>query len=438
MILFLFAILTSYGVSRYKTAVDIQDSAASVSKAYRSRILEGDIKVAQIQLHELLHLKKEEQVLVLGKNRRPIYQEVGTDSKIIDDCPEVAQTCFDLGNARILFPIYFDSEKTSLYGYVYLSRNIRVDWVFVFLSFSIFIIGFLLLYFGFSNLTRNAADKLSNEIFHWAKRLEENPKDSSALSLAPFSELNTLKSAIEGLNSKIVTFETQAGHKAKLLVLRGIAHDLLGPVAQMQFYLASLKTMSLNTQLSEVISDLNDSLKRISAIASQVKTLDHNQDDLESFDLAGVVSAEVENLSSSKTIRQLGLNLKFSGDSLFQSGISKAEVTRIVQNLVHNSALASIAGQIIEIKVSKFEDNAIIDVKDHGCGIPKHLHEQVFEPDYTSKPGVGTGLGLSIVQHICQQRGGIVSLESNVGAGTLIRVSIPLMASVEPEVSYAT
>jgi two-component system NtrC family sensor kinase len=76
------------------------------------------------------------------------------------------------------------------------------------------------------------------------------------------------------------------------------------------------------------------------------------------------------------------------------------------------------------------KDEAAIQVRDRGCGIPQHLQEQVFEPDYTSKPGLGTGLGLSIVQHICHQRGGTVALDSEIGKGTSVRVSFPLVREV--------
>lgn len=433
-ILCLFSIVISYGVSRIKTATDIEDTASAVSKAYRSRILEGDIKVTQTQLHELLHLGKDEQVLVLNQNKQPIYQETTGNAVKIEICPTDGQTCFNYKTAKILLPIYFDSEKTNLYGYVYLSRNIQVDWNFVLLSFWIFFIGYLLLYFGFSNLVRRAATKLADEIAVWAKRLEDNPKDAASLTQAPFSELNTLKKAIEGLNSKIRGFENQAGHKAKLLVLRGIAHDLLGPVAQMQFHLASLKTMPMDHESNEVINDLNDSLKRISAIATQVKSLDHNNDQHENFDLSDLVETEVKNLSSSKAISELGLKLEFIGEPNLKPQVSKSEICRIVQNLVLNSAQASVSGDHIEIAVKRNHDVATIQVRDHGCGIAEHLHQQVFEPDYTSKPGVGTGLGLSIVQHICHQRGGTVSLKSEIGQGTLVSVSLPLAE----EVIYAT
>lgn len=98
LILSVFSIAISYCVSRIKTATDIEDSAAAVSKAYRSRILEGDIKVAQTQLHELLHLGADEQVLVLNQNRQQIYQEIASANTKIELCPTDGQACFDGGS----------------------------------------------------------------------------------------------------------------------------------------------------------------------------------------------------------------------------------------------------------------------------------------------------------------------------------------------------
>ena len=91
VILSVFSIAISYGISRIKTATDIEDSAAAVSKAYRSRILEGDIKVAQTQLHELLHLGEDEQVLVLNQNKQRIYQDTAAANSKIEICPTDGQ-----------------------------------------------------------------------------------------------------------------------------------------------------------------------------------------------------------------------------------------------------------------------------------------------------------------------------------------------------------
>lgn len=425
-VLGLVAISISYFVTRYRVAQDIQDSAASVAKAYRSRILEGDIKNAQTQLHELLHLRKNEQVLILGVDRQPLYREVVPNQIEIQKCAIQSQTCVGFESATIYFPLYFDADRTALFGYIYISKEVLIDWVFVGVVFLVFLVGYGLIYFGFSNLTKNAAAKLSDEIILWTQRLNTNPKDASELPLPPFSELQPLRSAIEGLNEKIRNFENKASHKAKLLVLRGIAHDLLGPVAQMQFQCASLKTLDLDSEAKDLVADLNDSLHRISGIATQVKTLQQNNLDFERFDLSEQIASEVSSLNEMPAIKNLGLKLEFSGEPNLQVQVSQAEVSRIIQNLVQNSANASAHGSKILIQVSKSLGNAVIEISDSGCGIAAHLQEKVFEPDYTSKPGVGTGLGLAIIKHICSQRNGSIKLVSQPSIGTQVQIRLPI------------
>lgn len=425
-VLGLVAISISYFVSRYRVAQDIQDSAASVAKAYRSRILEGDIKNAQTQLNELLHLRKNEQVLILGADRQPIYREVVPNQIEIQKCTIQSQTCVGFESATIYFPLYFDADRTALFGYIYISKEVLIDWFFVGVVFLVFLVGYGLIYFGFSNLTKSAAAKLSNEVILWTQRLNTNPKDTSELPLPPFSELQPLRNAIEGLNEKIRDFENEASHKAKLLVLRGIAHDLLGPVAQMQFQCASLKTLDLDLEAKDLVSDLNESLHRISGIATQVKTLQQNNLEFDRFDLSELIASEISSLNEMPTVKNLGLKLEFSGEPNLQAQVSRAEVSRIIQNLVQNSANASAHGSKILIQVSKSLENALIEISDSGCGIAAHLQEKVFEPDYTSKPGVGTGLGLAIIKHICSQRNGSVKLVSQPSIGTQVQIRLPI------------
>jgi CheY-like chemotaxis protein len=67
-----------------------------------------------------------------------------------------------------------------------------------------------------------------------------------------------------------------------------------------------------------------------------------------------------------------------------------------------------------------------IEVEDTGCGIPPHQIDRVFDPFFTTKdPGKGTGLGLSVVQGIVQSVGGQIEIQSEVGKGTRVCVTIP-------------
>jgi len=81
---------------------------------------------------------------------------------------------------------------------------------------------------------------------------------------------------------------------------------------------------------------------------------------------------------------------------------------------------------------SKETEFAVLTVRDNGSGIKKeHLHK-VFEPFFTTKSvGQGTGLGLAMVYGAVRSHAGIIEVESELGAGTVIRIYLPLKVGVE-------
>jgi CheY-like chemotaxis protein len=69
---------------------------------------------------------------------------------------------------------------------------------------------------------------------------------------------------------------------------------------------------------------------------------------------------------------------------------------------------------------------ARLSVRDNGVGIPAELLARVTEPFFTTKPvGVGTGLGLSVCDNLVRKLGGVMTIESEAGVGTVVVVSLP-------------
>jgi signal transduction histidine kinase len=109
---------------------------------------------------------------------------------------------------------------------------------------------------------------------------------------------------------------------------------------------------------------------------------------------------------------------------------NEARLGQVFLNLIVNAAQALPEGRTAEnrIVVSTRSDDGrvIVDISDTGSGIPPEVLPRIFDVFFTTKPiGVGTGLGLAICHRIVSGMGGSITVDSRVGAGTTVRVTLP-------------
>ena len=143
------------------------------------------------------------------------------------------------------------------------------------------------------------------------------------------------------------------------------------------------------------------------------------------FELADEVKSVLEGACEAKHI-----NMKLMGEHVSIDGVKRL-LYEIIYNLCDNAVKYNNEGGIADIDISSDEKNAYITVRDSGIGIPQDQQERVFERFYRvdkshSKESGGTGLGLSIVKHAVSYHNGTVSMKSEPGNGTEIRVALPL------------
>ena len=105
---------------------------------------------------------------------------------------------------------------------------------------------------------------------------------------------------------------------------------------------------------------------------------------------------------------------------------SPSQINQVFLNLITNAADAIQDSGEIVIKSWVEQGCVKVSVADTGCGIPEHVMDKVRDPFFTTKEvGKGTGLGLSIVDRIVSAHGGSLDIQSEVGSGTIITVTLP-------------
>ncbi len=105
-----------------------------------------------------------------------------------------------------------------------------------------------------------------------------------------------------------------------------------------------------------------------------------------------------------------------------------SQINQVVLNLLVNAAHAIGPERgVITVETGTDGSNVWISVGDTGSGIPPDVLPRIFDPFFTTKPvGKGTGLGLSLSYGIVQKHHGSIAVHSDVGRGTLFRVTIPI------------
>jgi len=112
--------------------------------------------------------------------------------------------------------------------------------------------------------------------------------------------------------------------------------------------------------------------------------------------------------------------------------VDRGQLELALMNLIINARDAMPDGGAITVAIEK--DRRVltkqpmlrIRVSDTGTGIPEDVLERVTEPFFTTKEaGKGTGLGLSMVSGFAQQSGGDMTIDSTVGKGTTIELTLP-------------
>jgi two-component system, cell cycle sensor histidine kinase and response regulator CckA len=116
----------------------------------------------------------------------------------------------------------------------------------------------------------------------------------------------------------------------------------------------------------------------------------------------------------------------------------ESRLTQVLMNLLVNAAQAFVTSDpdtnVIEVRGVVLTDGTVrLSVGDNGPGIPADILPRIFDPFFTTKAvGQGTGLGLAVSRGIIAALGGQLTLESQVGNGTVFYIDLASADTLPP------
>ena len=213
------------------------------------------------------------------------------------------------------------------------------------------------------------------------------------------------------------------------------AHELRTPLALMQARLDLYMSTDHGDscpETEETIAMLREQTERLSRMVqtlldmSELKAVPRN----DRIQLAPMIEEVLADLSP--LAEKSGVTLSQSGEDLWITG-SDVLVYRAIFNLVENGVKYNRPGGSVCAAVSRRGEEAMIEIKDTGCGIPEDFRESVFQPFFRvdksrSREKGGVGLGLSLVWEIVHLHSGDVRVRESSETGTVIEMTLPISA----------
>jgi PAS domain S-box-containing protein len=232
--------------------------------------------------------------------------------------------------------------------------------------------------------------------------------------------------------------EAEAANRAKDEFLSVLSHELRTPLNAILGWTRMLKSGSLdeirNRQAIETIernarlqNNLIEDLLDVSRIISGKMRIEN-----ENLDLMTIAVSAVETIRPSAEAKNITIEIQADQEKLEICGDS-TRLQQIVVNLANNAVKFTSDGGTINVRLSKTDKKARLEISDTGVGISKELLPHIFDrfrqaDSTTQRNHSGLGLGLTIVRHLVElHEGEIFARSDGAGKGATFIVEIPLL-----------
>ncbi len=242
-----------------------------------------------------------------------------------------------------------------------------------------------------------------------------------------YKDITDLKQAHE----QLVRTEKQA----TLGIIAGsIGHELNNLIGGLLLHARILKQVQNKPEkVSEIADTFTTYLEKVALHGKNLLSLSRpTKPRFEPMDLNSVVNETTDTLILTGVLKHFKVERNYCPESSIVYG-DRNLLEQLIRNLEINAAHAMQPGGALRITTQLSADQSACEIifADNGSGIPKEIQEKIFHPFFTTKgEGQGTGLGLPIVRDIIDKHNGGIRLESEVGKGTTITVSLPVAKDV--------
>ncbi len=221
----------------------------------------------------------------------------------------------------------------------------------------------------------------------------------------------------------------------------GVAHDfnntLAGILGRAQLILRPNDPEKIQRGLNIIIKTAEDgakTVKRIQDFARQRRAHDFEPVSIDQIllDVSEVTRPRWKDLAEASNV-QISLDVQIRSKSKVMG--DESELREVLVNMVFNAVDAMPSGGTLTLAAEDVGDTVVVSVGDTGTGMAPDVKSRIFDPFFTTKGKAGMGLGLAVSFGIIRRHEGSVAVESELGAGTKFKISLPKAKVAEDAVA---
>jgi signal transduction histidine kinase/ligand-binding sensor domain-containing protein/CheY-like chemotaxis protein len=229
--------------------------------------------------------------------------------------------------------------------------------------------------------------------------------------------------------------KTEELNQAKLQFFTNITHEFLTPLTILSASVDELKILS--PQHNEFYAVMSNNIKRLIRLLQQILEFRKAETGnlklkVSKGDIAAFVKASVDNFSPLIKKNKIHFSLICDPETI-PAYFDNDKLDKILFNLLSNAAKYNKTGGFVQVNLvyaSDDKNSVLISVRDNGEGIKpqalKDLFKRFYEGDYRHFNTIGTGIGLSLTKDLIELHKGEITVESEVGKGTVFYVKLPV------------
>ncbi|MEW6621573.1 MAG: ATP-binding protein [Bacillota bacterium] len=230
--------------------------------------------------------------------------------------------------------------------------------------------------------------------------------------------------------TELINLRNQAQDRERLAVAgevaAGLAHEIRNPLGVAMGTLQLFEMLDDQQKQGEMLKVLRNELIRMNEILTNFLNIakPSSKQDNENISLSNIIEELSVFIKSETLLNDIDFVIQDYPKELPLVIGNKNSLRQVFLNIAKNAIEAMEKGGKLSVFYDCKDNYVSVSFTDTGTGIPKEHLQNIFRPFFTTKVA-GTGLGLPISYSIVKEMGGELKVESKVGHGTTVKVSLP-------------